>query len=113
MGHYCVETKKGKVEVSKGAYLTILKRKTTTKKTPTKTKLIYHLKEAKKTVKPEQMNERVRRSARLNNIVMKDRKNNSHVFTISNDHYMFKHLPPLPSIPMDFDNDNESEWEEI
>ena len=33
MGYYSVETNRGKIEVSKGAYLTILKRKNTAKKT--------------------------------------------------------------------------------
>ena len=38
MGYYCIETKKGNLEVSKGAYLTMLKRKTP----QTKRKLISH-----------------------------------------------------------------------
>ena len=49
MGYYCVETNSGKLELSKGAYLTMMKRKTN--KTLTKRKPIAHFNEKKSTVK--------------------------------------------------------------
>ena len=49
MGHYCIETTEGKLELSKGAYLTMMKRKNT--KTLTKRKPIAHFNEKKSAVK--------------------------------------------------------------
>ena len=51
MGHYCVETNAGKLELSKGAYLTMLKRKGVPTKTLAKMKPISHCHEKKSTVK--------------------------------------------------------------
>ena len=48
---YCVETEQGMLEVSKGVYLTILKRKCSTIKTLTKHKPINSHWNSKKTVK--------------------------------------------------------------
>lgn len=49
MGIYCIDTNSGMLEVSKGTYLTILKRKKTLEKTLTKRKIIFH--DKKSTVK--------------------------------------------------------------
>ena len=55
----------------------------------------------------------IRRSPRLHNIMMKDHKNNQHSFRVQYDQQIFRNVPQLPTIHMDFDNDNESDWEEI
>ena len=45
--------------------------------------------------------------------MMKDHKNNQHSFRVQYDQQIFRNVPQLPTIHMDFDNDNESDWEEI
>ena len=81
--------------MSKGAYLTILKRKNSTKNTEKKTKQIYHLKETKKTVKPmlAPRIQNVRRSPRLHNIIMRDRMNTQYSFAINADQKLFRNMP--------------------
>ena len=53
MGLYCIETNSGKLELMKGAYLTLKKRKTTLEKTIKKTKTICH--ERKSTIKKQKV----------------------------------------------------------
>lgn len=85
MGHYCIETNSGKLELSKGAYLTMMKRKTN--KTLTKRKPITHFNEKKSTVKKHQGKHigRSLKASKQNELVIKDRFNNSYTFGINSD----------------------------
>jgi hypothetical protein len=116
MGHYCVETKAGKLEVSKGAYLTMMKRKNNAVKTLAKRKPISHYHEKKTTVKKplvKSMGRSINRSLRQKELLIRDSQNNSYTFGLSNDREVFESSVVLPSIDMEYDNDNESEWGEI
>lgn len=98
----------------KGAYLTMLKRRSSTFKTLVKSKPISHLSD-KKTVK--KMTKSIGRSIMQcnahNEIVMKDRMRNSLVFSVFKDKQLFESRVAIPTIEMEYDNDNESEWMEI
>lgn len=48
-----------------------------------------------------------------NEIVMKDKMRNSLVFSVFKDKQLFESRIAIPTIEMEYDNDNESEWMEI
>lgn len=82
---YCIDTESGKLELMKGAYLTLLKRKSSTMKTIEKSKAICHFGN-KKTVK-KNMTKSYGRSciASRNEIVMKDKRSNNLIFSVFKD----------------------------
>ena len=107
MGYYCIETKKGKLEVSKGAYLTMLKRKT-----PQNKRKFISRNHPTSTLKKMKTFE-VNRKSKSRSIKMRDRFNKCHTFNLPADYEVFEGRMILPSISMEYDNDNESSWNEI
>lgn len=105
---YCIETESGKLELMKGAYLTLLKRKSSTIRTMEKSKPICHFGN-KKTVK-KNMTSSYGRSylASKNEVLMKDKKKNNLVFSVFRDRELFESRVAIPIIDMADDNDNES-----
>ena len=92
---YTIETGSGTIELTKGAYLTMLKRKSSVNKTLIKSKPISHYSNLKQTVKTKMIKSlkaggrnsirnSLRRSLR-DSIAMKDNLNKSHSFAICND----------------------------
>ena len=45
--------------------------------------------------------------------MLKDNKNQSHIFEVLGDKQLFQSRVAIPSIEMLYDNDQESEWQEI
>ena len=94
----------------------MLKRKLPTVKTFTKHKPISSHYCDKKTVKKpmvKSVGRCIAKSFKKNEIVMQDGNNKSHVFELNGDREIFQSRVVLPSIPMDYDNDTESEWGDI
>ena len=87
---YFIDTSNGKIEVSKGAYLTFIKRKGSTIKTTRKTKSIGRI-TSNLTVKKSFTHSKAR----------------SFFQKITHDRDIFTSLPPM-IIPMELDNDCES-----
>ena len=82
---YCIDTECGKLELMKGAYLALQKRKSSTMKTIEKSKAIYHF-GSKKTVKKKMTKSYGRSmSSSRNEIVMKDKRSNSLIFSVFKD----------------------------
>ena len=94
----------------------MLKRKLPTVKTLTKHKPINSNWCEKKTVKKplvKSVGRSIVKSLRKNEIMMQDANNRSYVFELNGDREIFESRIVLPSIPMDCDNDTESEWGDI
>lgn len=89
----------------KGAYLTMLKRKSSTIKTLQKSKPISHF-NCKKTVKKNMTKSYGRGTAYRNQVVMKDKNSNNFVFNVYKDKKIFESRVIIPSIEMYYDNDN-------
>ena len=70
----------------------------------------------KKTVKKplvKSVGRSIVKSLKKNEIMMQDANNRSYVFELNGDREIFESRIVLPSIPMDCDNDTESEWGDI
>lgn len=112
---YCVDTEAGPLELTKGTYLTMLRRKSSVTRTLTKTKPIAHF-HSKKTIKRPYARPGTRfllRNQKLDEIHFRDRNDKQYKFSIYSDGQVFANTGVLPSIPMEYDNDAESEWPEI
>ena len=115
---YCVQTISGTLELTKGTYLTMLKRKQSTIKTLIKSKPISRLTNSKQTVKKNLkksmgwVSSSLRRSTR-SQILMKDRQDKTHVFKVCGDEQLFASRVVIPSIEMVYDNDLQSQWPDI
>lgn len=115
---YYVTTNSGKLELTKGAYLTLMKRKSSICKTLQKSKPINHsYKQNKKTIK-KSYNEWKEKMHSLNNemVLMTGKKNGqvmTRSFAVRYDREVFNFPPMIPNVPvieMECDNDCESEW---
>lgn len=79
---YYIETECGKLELMKGTYLTMLKRKELGKNTVVKSKQIRH-QVNKKTVKRQATKSYGRKVIQIkNSIIMKDKLNKNHIFPV-------------------------------
>ena len=113
---YSVETQSGTLELTKGTYLTLLKRKSSGIKTLIKSKPISHISNNKNTVKKPLSKSYGRgsiRSSLRNQLLLKDKAGKGHVFEVCGDRDLFQSRVIIPSIEMVCDNDEESEWVEI
>ena len=115
---YCVETISGTLELTKGTYLTMLKRKESTVKTLAKTKPIARLTATRTVKKQGSTVGGIRKSIRSQiltkgQILMKGQALQSHMFQVYADEQLFDRGAAIPSISMLFDNDMESEWADI
>lgn len=117
---YYVTTNSGKLELTKGSYLTLMKRNYSVAKTLQKSKLLSHsIKQSKKTIKKSYNPIKSKIYSANKEIVLMTAKRNNHTisrqFVIKPDREVFKcpMIPNIPIIDMECDNDCESEWPEI
>ena len=107
---YFIETQSGKLQLTKGTYLTLLKRKSSALKTLDKSKPLYSAYN-KKTIKKHYSHgssHKMIKSLGPNRIALKDRRKNTLMFSVNEDHTIFGGHFHIPLIPMVYDNDNES-----
>ena len=104
---YYVDTKEGRLEVSKGVYLTMLKKKDSNLKTLQKHKKIASHSTMKNTVKKLMPKGKLFRS-RNESIMMEDKSRKKHPFLVEKDLQVFNEKFGIPVIEMDYDNDNET-----
>jgi hypothetical protein len=102
MNHYSVDTGSGKIELSKGTYLTMMKRKLPAVRTLSKHKPISAITHAgeKRTVKKpmiKSMGRSITRQAR-HQIMMLDGRNNPYKFHLTGDRDIFDSEIMLPNI---------------
>lgn len=99
---YYLETADGEIEVSKGTYLTHLRKKKSTFKTVKKTKAIAH--------QPSQSNCKTIKKNLINSMTQSLKKSVKMLGkTLYNDRDIYSSVPQH-LIPMEMDNDCESEW---
>lgn len=113
---YSIETASGSLELTKGTYLTLLRKKPSAIKTLIKSKPISHFSNNKNTVKKPLTKSYGRtslRSSLRNEIVLKDKTGKGHIFDVCGDKELFKSRVIIPTIEMSYDNDEESDWMEI
>lgn len=116
---FCIETEWGKLELTKGNYLSLIKRKNEIFKTVKKTKQISHM-ENKKTL-TKNMTRSCKNKGGLvrslqypgNEIALRDRQQNTFLFSVGRDRQLFETKIHIPSIEMIHDNDEDTEWIEI
>jgi len=106
---FYVETQLGKLELTKGAYLTLQKRKASTLRTLTKTKPI-NKNTPKSTLKRFLRNRQIQGHS-LPHVAMLNKKGEEVNFLVVKECEQVKQMiGSLPSIEMGYDNDAESEW---
>lgn len=92
-----------------------MKRKSSTLKTLAKSKQISHDHD-KVTIKKsrtQSARNKLIKSLKATEIFMNDKNKNPLLFSVGHDRSVYQSEIIIPSIPMIYDNDNESEWEEI
>lgn len=110
---FYVETQLGKLELTKGSYLTLQKRKNSAFRTLAKTKVI--LKDCPKPTVKRQLRNRQQDHLDDTQIVMLNQKGQPVTFGVDRetDRLWCRMLGSLPTIEMAYDNDAESEWGEV
>ena len=110
---FYVETYLGKLELTKGAYLTLQKRKSSTIRTLEKTKII--VKECSKPTVKRRLRNRCKKAQEGHQVLMVDCFGQQVSFKVEREAERLsnKMVGSLPSIEMSYDNDAESEWGEI
>ena len=111
---FFVETHQGKLELTKGAFLTLQKRKQTTLRTLAKTKTI-NKPSPKPTVRRCTRERCLANAPRFDELLLFDRDGAEVRFAVlgEGERLRWKVVKSLPSIQMSYDNDEESEWAEI
>lgn len=92
-----------------------MKRKSSTLKTLAKSKQITHDHD-KLTIKKsrtQSTRNKLIKSLKSAEIYMTDKNKNPLLFSVGHDRSVYQSEIIIPSIPMIYDNDNESDWEEI
>lgn len=117
---YYVTTNSGKLELTKGSYLTLMKRNHSVAKTLQKSKLLSQsIKQCKKTIKKIYHPTKSKLYSASKEIVLMTAKRSNHTisrqFVVKPDREVFNWpmLPNIPIIDMECDNDCDSEWPEI
>jgi hypothetical protein len=102
--------------VSKGAYLTLLKRKSSSVKTLRKHKPIspsFHRKKTTKKILTRSLVRKADKGRKVNQVFLESINGTPFRFSLMDDQDIFRGKSLLPSINMEVDNDEDSSWVQI
>ena len=110
---FCVQTNLGKLQLTKGAFLTLQKRKNSTLRTLAKTKVIS--KDCLKSTVKRYARAKDLLCSRYDEVSLINKNGDDIRFIVLNesDLLRWKGIKALPTIEMNHDNDEESQWSEI